>query len=186
MGLTSCGNCGADILVPFPEEEGAEEPVRECKWCGNSVRGDDDVCPECQRRKTDTSLREDLPRKRGPPSRKLALGAVYLMFTGMAAIGWGALLLIVESAAFELSGYSPGLGTCGVANALLGMVSLAGGALAIGRRSYLIALIGSLCSFLCIALFMGSLLGIFGMIIFGIPLGAIGPWLIYGTDAEFG
>ena len=187
LGLPKCGNCGADIPVPLPEDEGAGEPARKCKWCGNTVGSDEDVCSECRKRKSDTVLRDASVRRRtGSPSRRLTLGAIFLMFTGVASLGWGALLVAVESMIFELSGYSAGVGACGIIMALLGIVSLAGGALAIGRRSYVMALIGSFCSFLCVALFVGTFLGLIGMVVIGVPIGIIGPWLIYSTDAEFG
>lgn len=194
IGLTKCGNCGADILVPIPPTPPKPEeakPISKCQWCGNPVKDDEDTCQECRNRLVDSKPRSVDSKLKGPsfkkskPSRRLVLGGIFMMLTGIATLGVGLMLLFIESLIVELSGYGTGIGTCGAIMGMLGLGALAGGLFAMWKVQFFLVLAGSICSLLCVASLIGAMLGLIGMIFIGIPLGLIGPWLVSATREEF-
>lgn len=184
-GTTRCGECGAELLPSFAEEAGTEAPGKKCKWCGNTVGDDEEVCRECLSRSAETKVHDRTYRKKKKPSRRLTVCAIYLILTGIAAFGFGLALIFIDTLIVESFGYSTGVGACGALTAMLGLVSALGGALAVTRRQFLLVVIGSICSLLCTMLIAGSLLGIVGMAL-GVPIGMIGPVLLHPTKEEFG
>ncbi len=187
VGLTKCGNCEADILVPIsptPPKSEEAKPISKCQWCGNIVKEGEDACQECRNRLVDSKLKAP-SFKKSKPSRRLVLGGIFMMLTGLATLGVGLMLLLIESLIVELSGYGTGIGTCGAIMGMLGLGALAGGLFAMWKVQFFLVLAGSICSLLCVASLIGAMLGLIGMIFIGIPLGLIGPWLVSATREEF-
>lgn len=182
-GATRCGNCGAALLASVAEEASDLTSAKKCKWCGNVVGDDEDVCQECLSRSKDTKVHVTFKKKK--PSRRLTVCAIYLMLSGMAAVGFGLLLIFLHVLIVESFGFSTGVGTCGSVIALFGLVSVAGGTMAIRRKHFILVLLGSIFSLLSLVLIFGALLGFLGVFL-GVPFGLIGIVLLTPTQHEFG
>ena len=169
---------GTTSGVEQPPQQGppATSPDRRCVTCGRAIEWHMNVCPYCGH---DYRVVAGPPMK--PRTSKPVIGGTLVIIAGILALAMGVFYIVVEPSDLDAMGYSPVseadmslsevadiLGTCGIIEIVIGMIAVVGGAFAIMRRSFGLAIAGAIVGMIGVGFLIGGLLGLIGLILIAI------------------
>ena len=154
----------------------ATSPDRRCVTCGRAIEWRMNVCPYCG---------HDYRVVAGPPTKprtsKPVIGGTLVILAGILALAMGVFYIVVEPSDLENLGYSPVseadlslsevvdiLGTCGIIEIVIGLIAIVGGAFAIMRKRFGLAIAGAVVGMIGVGFLVGGLLGLVGLILIAI------------------
>jgi len=154
----------------------ATSPDRRCVTCGRAIEWHMNVCPYCGH---DYRVVAGPPMK--PRTSKPVIGGALVILAGILALSMGVLYIVLEPSDLETWGYSPVseadmslsevadiLGMCGIIEIVIGLVAIAGGAFALMRRNFGLAIAGAVVGMIGVGFLVGGLLGLIGLVLIAI------------------
>lgn len=168
-----CGTCGKDLVVFKDNAEKlgtASGAGRVCEKCGMAIpeSGVCGFCAQIERFKGETYPdREDILRRR-PGITPIGVVGATIMAIGVlsliSAIGWGVLMLILDSWDPYVPGFVEDLAVlASIGFALTGIIAVIGGYSAMTRGRYRTALVGAIFAAI-IGLLMGGVIFVVGVV----------------------
>ena len=153
--------------------QGSSQITRTCISCGRTLDWNANVCPYCG---------HDYRVAQGPTpivkSIKPPLAGALIIVAGLLAILNGFIYMSLDASDIEDMGYTPIsqgdislaeiedlMNVCGTLQFIFGAVAIVGGAFAIMRKYFYLALVGGVFGLLGIGLLVGALLGLIGIIL---------------------
>ena len=156
-----------------PKEESPPTPsTRRCVSCGRELGFDVNVCPYCGQ-----DYRFIAPVIQKETTAKPVIGGVLVLLAGLLALVMAISFILIEPedidrmdyTGFSDSGLTPAdiediLEVCGALDIIFGAIAMIGGAFALMRKQFTMAVIGGVFGMLGGGFLIGSLLGLVGLV----------------------
>jgi hypothetical protein len=157
------------------QQQPGTSATRQCVSCGRTIDWHSNVCPYCGHDYRMAQTAPAAPEK--GDSILPVIGGVLILIAGLAAIGMGGMFMAldvqeIQDAFVDLEGYdlTPSelddiLTACGAMALIFGVIATIGGVFAIMKKHFGLAVVGGIFAILGVGLFVGSVLGLIGLIL---------------------